>query len=394
MNGSQSVWEHINRTLKENGYYTTDQLIELAQENEFILENPYSWLKKGTKIAKGAIIRNGSRVDGSAVSIGEGTELLNAMIKGSDIVIGKNNLVNAHILSSHIKSGDNNEFYGKIELDNFEIGSDNKIIDLYGDNKKNGKFIVGNNNWIKGTKIDNRGPAIIEVGHANKLFPGLNLNCVFPYPDNEKKYYRIKIGNKNSLGRDGGGVISTSYRFESGWGGHVLIGSGVETTRGAEILGWSLMGFTFAELTNILNTDETGLKKLFKEAGLQQLEDAFNQLLNQPFNGENKRTTSLYGVTKIKRTCLVDRVQVKDDVRTLSAYLRNFIVMERCKVYFSNLSWSPKAVDETGRNEPRRVHIQDIAIEYKDINGDYPWETLSNKLTFKGYPEADYSFYE
>ena len=123
MNGSQSVWEHINRTLKENGYYTTDQLINLAQENDFILENPYSWIKKGTKIAKRAIIRNGSRVDGSNVSIGEGTELLNAMIKGSDIVIGKNNLVNAHILSSHIKSGDNNQFYGKIELDHIEIGN-------------------------------------------------------------------------------------------------------------------------------------------------------------------------------------------------------------------------------------------------------------------------------
>lgn len=408
--------EFVNKIKRDNGYYTVDELIKKSADDGFTIENPRTFVKKGAKIGKGVYIKDGARIDGLNVAVGEGTVLENTIIKGSNITIGKRNKINGDILSSNLTSGDDNVFNGKTELDNMVIGDNNQICNIFGNNK-NGTLKIGSGNWIKSVKIDNRGPEEIEIGNANELHPGLNINCLFPTPCNKEKFFKIKIGNYNSLGRDGGGVISTSYRYERKWGGPVLIGSDVDTTRGAEILGWSLMGFPAEELCKKLDKNEEELKDLFlngkNEGNLEGLKMIFEQI-SEEYRDNNygntksprvdtfeqikdrPRSTSLYGVAKIKRSCFLDKVQVKDDVRTLCSFLRNFIVAERCKVYFSGLVKSTEPGEQLDVDHLQRVEIQDRAIEDKQIHNEdhYEWSALSDKLVWKKYPSPDTAYYE
>ncbi|MFZ4526198.1 MAG: hypothetical protein ACOYOE_11825 [Chlorobium sp.] len=52
---------------------------------------------------------------------------------------------------------------------------------------------------------------------------------------------------------------------------------------------------------------------------------------------ENLNPVSLFGVVKVKRCCLIGRVQIKDDARIQCSYARDILIPERCSIFFSQV---------------------------------------------------------
>jgi hypothetical protein len=358
--GAERIIAFIAWSNFKEGYYTPDELINLALENSFNLDNPLSKIRRGTQISVGTVIKNGSIIDGSGVVIGEGSVLDKAHITASDVVVGKNNLIRGILQVGHLK-----------------IGNENKIFGLTGNNPT-GQVSIGDHNSIQDVIIENGGESsLVRISHYNNLQPGLTISNPFPNG-------RIKIGNYNRLGDGGGAVITSSYRFARGWGGAVVIGSHVEMTRGAELCGLCLAGWSPEEIEQIAGS-EAFVQKIFKDG---QITDVI-RLLERFWKVESslesaKKNVGIYGVAKLKRTCLVGRARVRDDVRTRCAYLRNVEVRERCNIYYSVIS----------PPEPIEISVNGRAVEGRSIFEDQDWKTYPTDLQQDSYPKEDYDYYE
>lgn len=353
--GSERFWAYITWSLLSAGYYSPDELIDLSLNNGFSLDNPATKIRRGTKIGHGVVIKNGTVIDGESVRIGTDSVLDKAHIIGSNITIGKKNILS-----------------GLIEPSNLEIGNGNEIRDFMGNNQ--GQMTIGDYNRIEGVNVDNSGRQFLQIGNHNELHRGLNINASFPRGT-------IRIGHYNSLGRDGGGVISTSYRFSKKWWGDVLIGSYVETTRGAEILGFSLLGWPLDK------ANERIARGLFVGSPISELVDFFGKLRKQPFEAvPGKKMISLFGVVKVKLSCLVNTVKAKDGTRIQRSFLKDIIIQERSKVYFT-------IADHTF-SEPLRVNLQDRAIEGLILDQAVDWADLPTEPQTDGYLAEDARFYD
>jgi hypothetical protein len=350
--GAARVQAYTTWSLLKEGYYSPDELIDLSLRDGFMLDNPLTKIRRGTQIGKDVIIRNGTVIEGERVSIGAATILDNAQIYGSDIRIGQRNLVDGPIRPRAIFCGD-----------------DNKIHGIMGNNE--GTVTIGNHNMVDGVNIYNPGRQRIVIGDHNELHRGLSLNCVFSQGG-------IRIGHYNSLGRDGGGVISNAYRFNRKWWGDVLIGSHVETTRGAEILGFSLIGWPLSE------QDEKLARHLFVNGPMSEVIAFFARLWEQDFEAyPQNKSVSLFGVVKAKMCCLAENVRVKDGTRIQSSFLENIFTSERCKIYFTVVEY-PSLL---------QVPVQDRAMEHLTITQPLDWAKLPVEEQTDGYRQEDTDFY-
>jgi NDP-sugar pyrophosphorylase family protein len=359
--GFERVWAYISWANQRDGYYTPDELIDLSLRNEFHLDNPLTRIRKGTKILKNAII-NGSVVEGENVIIGENTVLEQARIVGSNIEIGRSNLIRGNIL-----------------IDNLAMNDFNKVKDLQGTSPK-GKVSLGSHNIIDGLTINNGWDNPIRIGDSNLFHPGLTLNNPF-----SRGF--IYIGNGNDLGNGGGGVISSSFRYARGWGGHVVIGSNVEMTRGAEIGGFSLVGCNMETLQE-LGYSQGSLISTFSKAGPEDLLDLLEQvsqaLSESPSMMEYKKV-GLFGTVKTKRCCIIGSTRLRDDVRIQGSFLRNTEIRERCKVFYSAIYSNTSVIN---------LNISDRAIEEQRITEEATWENYPTSLVTDDYLPVDYDFYE
>src|SRR5262249_50724465 len=146
-----------------------------------------------------------------------------------------------------------NHITGQFGIGNVVVGTGNHLEDIGGAN--DGMLSIGGGNRLKGGRgaVGQGGDVII--GDSKGLFPWMSLNVPFAGG-------RIVIAYRNSLGRDGGGVISSSYRFGRKWGGDVVVGAFVETTRGAEVLGFSALGWPSQLLERDTAMSEENLVRL------------------------------------------------------------------------------------------------------------------------------------
>ncbi len=351
--GAERVLAYTAWSLLKEGYYSPDELIDLSLSHNFTLDNPIAKIRRGTQIGENVIIRNGTVIEGERVSIGAGTILDNAQISGNDLKIGPKNFVSGAFL----RPG------------NITIGSGNEIYGIFGDN--NGTLTIGNQNKIDCVNIHNPGKQHITIGNHNELHQGLSISCPFPQGN-------IRIGNYNSLGRDGGGVISSTYRFNRKWWGDVLIGSHVETTRGAEILGFSLLGWPLSK------QDEKTAQYLFVHGSIPEIITFFAKLRDQDIESlPQGKIVSLFGVVKAKMCCLAQNVKVKDGTRIQRSFLKNIFATERCKIYFTVVD-SPSLL---------QVTVQDRAMEHLVITQPIDWTQLPVEEQSDGYRKEDTDFY-
>lgn len=358
-NGAERFWAYTTWSLLKEGYYSPDELMDLSLQHGFTLDTPITKIKRGTRIDQGVVIKNGTFIDGEDISIGAGTILDGAQISGSDVTIGQSNSIS-----------------GPIRLDHLSIGSGNEIRGLSGNN--GGQVAIGNYNKIQEVNVDNPDKGVIQIGDHNQLHRGLNLNRSFQKGN-------IRIGHYNSLGRDGGGVITAAYRFNKRWWGDVLIGSHVETTRGAEILGFSLLGWPLS------SEHEQRAQELFIKGPIEEIVEFFQMLWHQdlPIEESDRRDDkkiSLFGVVKMKMSCLSGRVKIRDDTRVQSSFLKNVSIRERSKIYFTTIEHDSPTYLE--------VNLQDRAIEHMTITGPIDWASLPTEPETDGYRKEDASFYQ
>lgn len=352
--GADRVLGYMTWSLVKEGYYSPDELIDLSLREHFTLDNPYSKIRRGTRIGAGAVIKNNTTIDGERVAVGARTVLTNALVSGNDIQLGADCLVSGPIAPSNIVFGANNEIRG-----------------LLGTN--NGSVVIGNHNKIEGVSMRNPGNSRITVGDHNELCPGLNINCPFTSGD-------ITIGNYNALGRDGGGVISTAYRFTSNWWGDILIGSYVETTRGAEVLGFSMVGWPLTQ------QQENAAQHLLVHGPVSEVASLFSSVrTNELADSPADKRVSLFGVVKVKMCCLAGKIRAKDGTRIQSSYLKDIFIPERCKVYFT--------VAKSLASSPLQVTVQSRAIENEIITSNLAWEQFPTEERSDGYRAADAAFY-
>jgi hypothetical protein len=352
--GADQVLAFMTWTLVKEGYYSPNELIDLSLRGGFTLDNPYTKVRRGSRIGAGATIKNGSVIDGERVVIGPGSVLDNAQISGHDVVLGAHNTVSGSILPSNVTLGAGNEVRG-----------------LLGNNR--GTVVVGDHNRIEGVTIDNPGGRRIAIGDHNELCPGLQINALFPRGD-------IRIGNHNSLGRAGGGVVSTAYRFTHKWWGDVLVGSHVETTRGAEILGFSMMGWPLSA------QEEEWASQVFVHGPIPEVLALFAAVRDRAVPDQpGDVTISYFGVVKAKMCCLAGRVRVKDGSRVQSSFLKDVFMGERNKVYFTVVRHAQPA--------PLQVTLTDRAIENQVITGPIDWSRLPTEERSDGYRPEDARFY-
>lgn len=357
--GAERSWAYTTWALLKEGYYSPDELIDLSLRQGFTVDLSTTKIKRGAQIGKDVVIRNGSTIDGDNVIIGEGTILDQARIASSRVHVGKRNRISGDIL-----------------IGNLTIGDDNVIHGISGQNDR-GRVSIGDHNTIHEIIINNEWEQEIRIGHNNEVRPGLNLNNPFPLG-------KIKIGNYNRLGDGGGGMISSSYRFARGWAGPVIIGSYVETTRGAEIGGLSLVGWPLTELERIAG-GEKNVQTMFAKGDVRELIEFLERFWDlEPPIEPAKKSVGLFGVVKMKRGCLVARTRVRDNVSIRGAYLRDVEVRERCKIYFSSIA----------PNKPFEIGVTDRAIENMFIDQDQNWHEFPTTIKADIYPEDDYSFFE
>lgn len=351
--GAERVLAYTSWTLLKEGYYSPDELMDLSLHAGFTLDNPLSKIKRGTSIGKGAILRNGTVIEGEDISIGEGTILDNAQIHGNAIRIGEQNVV-----------------HGVVQPGNMTIGASNNIYGILGSN--DGTLVIGDHNTLSGVHIHNAGQRQIVIGNHNELHQGLSINCIFPQGN-------IRIGDYNSLGRDGGGVVSNAYRFNRRWWGDVLIGSHVETTRGAEILGFSLLGWPLSE------QDEQVAQRLFVDGPISDVAAFFAKLWEQKLETHPRgKSISFFGIVKAKMCCLTENVRAKDGTRIQSSFLKNIFAPERCKIYFTRAE-SPTLL---------QILVQDRAMERLTLTQPVDWARLPVEEQTDGYRRSDASLYE
>lgn len=363
LKGADRVWAHRNRMLQENGYYTSDELMDQADSIGFTIYDPFVRIKRSTKICTGVLIGEGCAVDGDNVVLGPETHLSNAVIRGSKVVLGSRNLIS-----------------GDIEVSNLIFGDDNVIAGISGENS--GTVQIGNSNRIGRICIKNRVDGTITIGNENELHDRLNLNVPF-------EQGAIYIGYRNSLGRDGGGVISSSYRFGRGWGGPVVIGSLVESTRGAEILGFSVLGWPLVLLEE-LGYPEEMLSNLFATCGLGNIEVWISNLLANGSSRlseytESMQPVSLFGVVKVKRCCLVGKVKIKDDTRIQCSYARDILIPERCNITYSQVIPSSHVLT---------LPSQDAILECRIVRKAADMEVLPSVSQVDEYPKEDNEYYQ
>lgn len=359
--GFERVWAYISWANERDGYYTPDELIDLSLKNEFQLDNPLARIRKGTKIMKNAVI-NGSVIDGENVTLGQNTILEQARIIGSNIEIGQSNCIRGNIL-----------------IDNLTVKDSNNIKDILGKSSK-GKVGIGSHNTIESLTINNEWDNPILIGNNNRFHPGLTLNNPFPIGF-------IFIGNSNDLGNGGGGVVSSSYRYAKGWGGHVVIGSNVEMTRGAEIGGFSLIGCS-SDILEKYGCSQENLISTFTEAEPQKLLDMFENIaksnLLESSTTEHEKV-GLFGTVKTKRCCIIGYARIRDDVRIQGSVLKNTEIRERCKVFYSAIYSDTSIIT---------LNLSDRAIEKQIIQEGVSWENYSTNLANDDYLDSDYEFYK
>jgi hypothetical protein len=360
--GAERAWAFRNRALLQGGYYTSDELIGMALEVGFTLSDPLIRVRRGTVIGRGAALLDGTTIEGVGVKIAEGAVLSRAVITGSNVSIGP---------GTHVT--------GAFAVDNVVTGDANHIEDLRGENTD--LLRIGANNRIRGVTVANPAKNRISIGDDNNLHPGLALNAPFPG-------FGVTIGHRNQLGRDGGGVVSSSYRFNMRWGGPIVIGSHIETTRGAEILGYTLIGFSSSALEALCGMAEAAIAGTFLHGPLQDLDPIF-QRAAAAMPAENtwsdEGPVSLYGTVKTKRCCVCPRTAIKDDTRLFCAYVKRAHIPERCKVFYSSIS----PPDGTALS----ISAQDIAIVRAEIREERNWGSFPTTADVDDYPATDESYF-
>jgi serine acetyltransferase len=361
--GAERVWAHRNHLLLKEGYYSSEELINRATSTGFKLYDPFTRIHRGTTLEKNVIIGDGTVIEGENVIISEGTRLNRAIILGSNVKIGPNNVVS-----------------GEIQIDNLTTGNNNTIDSISGFNR--GSLQLGSDNHIAGLQVGNAHDNRILIGNNNELWPGLSINIPF-------EHGQISIGHFNSLGRDGGGVISSSYRFGRRWYGPVCIGNHVQTTRGAEVLGFSLLGWPRDVLEKDLSRNEEELMNLFMQGNLAEISALFEDVSAYPLDAlqnftDEKHSVSLFGTVKAKRCLITSAVTVKDDTRILCAYVRDVLIPERCNIFYSSI---------VPRDEQLYIDTQDRALKEIIIDEDQDWKSLPKNAKM-AYPESDADFYQ
>jgi hypothetical protein len=361
--GANRVWAFRNRILEKNGYYTAEELIDKAEATGFMIYDPFVRIRRGTQIGTGVIISESCAVEGKGVVLGPETVLSHAVLRGSNIVFGQRNKI-----------------HGDIDVSNLVFGEDNVIDGVRGEN--NGCVLIGRGNHIGHVRLDNRVGGTITIGDGNELHDRLSVNVPF-------EGGTIYIGHGNSLGRDGGGVISSSYRFGRGWGGAVAIGCRVESTRGAEILGFSALGWPL-RLLETLGQPEEVIASLFAAGDLHQIEVWMTRLLSDGPTSLSKymqdsERVSLFGIVKVKRSCLVGKVKIKDDTRVQCTYARDILIPERCSLNYSQVMPSAHILT---------LPSQDAVLECKTVRTAGDMEGLPGKSRVDEYPEEDNSYYQ
>jgi hypothetical protein len=298
------------------------------------------------------------------------------------VLVGPETILDRAIISgNHITIGRGNRLAGTFQPDNVTIGNGNYLDGVTGIN--DGTIVIGDNNRLIGINIAVTGIGQVVVGDHNELRTGLNLNVPFGTG-------RILIGHHNSLGRDGGGVISTSYRFGRKWSRDVFIGNCVESTRGAEILGFTALGWPPALLSKDYAAEDK-LVDLFVRASLRDLaRGVFESLgagaMDALRNKVDKSTTvSLFGPAKVKRCCLCGKVTVKDDTRIQSSFVRGVLIPERCNVRYS--SFTPPA------DKILVVGLQERAFRYVAIASTQDWSKFPPATDADEYPASDAEYY-
>lgn len=364
--GAERALAVRNHFLRRNDYYTSDELIDLALSRGFELPDPLVRIRRGTQISPRAFIGDGTLIDGKDVFIGAGSRLEGAKIVGSDVVIGENNFIS-----------------GIFSIGRCRVADNNRISDLTG--KNDGIIQIGSRNEISNVNVDVAPSGLITIGAENYLHDGLNLNVPF---DGGK----IFIGFQNSLGRDGGGVISTSYRFMRGWSGDIAIGRDVQTTRGAEVLGFSLFGWPEAVVGNLLSLPIIDLQSIFSQGDLSKVSHIFDVLFKREAQAieilqanKCKGPISLFGVVKIKRTALTEDVTVKDDSKLHGVFASELRVPERCQIH--NSSFIPAA------GVPLQIRATDVHIENSKIRYQAELDQFGMESASTEYPASDEMYY-
>jgi hypothetical protein len=349
--------------LLETGFYSSDELIDLALRGGFTVTDPLMRVRRGTVIGKGVGLLDGSAVEGRSVTLAEGAVLDRAVISGSDIVIGPGTRV-----------------IGTFALDRVTVGTGNVIEGLSGSNR--GTIRIGANNSLRGVTFQNGDGNAITLGDENKLYPGLSVNAPFPGGS-------VRIGHRNELGRDGGGVVSSSYRFDKGWGGPVLIGSFVETTRGAEVLGYSLLGYPTPLIESMCGLSEAALAAAFVAGDLGALDQVFDRVARDfpttELVGRAVGRVSLFGTVKAKRCCVCPNTSARDDTRLLCAYVRDSKIAERCNIFYSSLRPFPGSM--------LSVSSQDVSIVQMELTEGRDWDAFPRSANVDNYPRADEVYY-
>ena len=361
--GPERVWAYRNYILVSQGFLSSDELIDMALAEGFMVENPFTKVRRGSRISKGVFLSDRAAIEGQDVSVGADTVIAGA-IRGDNV---------------HFGSG--NQVLADIDIGNLRTGAGNRITGLRGDNQ--GGLVVGDHNAIASVSVTNRSKDPIVVGDHNELCPGLSLNVPFSGG-------RIMIGDYNSLGRDGGGVVSSSYRFGRKWNGCTIIGSRVETTRGAEVLGFSILGWPLNQLLRVTGKDEADLIRLVVEGSLKDLTEelvakilASNAESNQQ-EGKSE-TVSLFGPVKVKRCILAGKVTLKDDTRTQNAYVRDALLPERSKIFYSSIVGAPEEIIT--------VSVQDRAFDNVAVRQHLAWQDFPTVVKCDEYPLSDCEFY-
>ncbi len=364
--GAERALAVRNHFLRRNDYYTSDELIDLALSRGFELPDPLVRIRRGTQISPGAFIGDGTLIDGKDVVIGVGSRLDGAKITGNDVVVGENNFIS-----------------GRFSIDRCRVADNNRILDLTGKNE--GIIQIGSRNEISNVNVDVAPSGLITIGAENHLHDGLSLNVPFSGG-------RLFIGFQNSLGRDGGGVISTSYRFMRGWSGDIAIGRDVQTTRGAEVLGFSLFGWPEAVVENLLSLPISDLHSIFSQGDLSEISNVFDPIFRQETRAIEllqrnmcKGAISLFGVVKIKRTALTEDVTVKDDSKLHGVFASELRIPERCQVH--NSSFMPAA------GVPLQIRATDINIENALIRYQAELDQFGMERASTEYPDSDEMFY-
>jgi len=328
--------------LLDGGFYTGAQLAKMAATQGFSVENPFDVkIRVGTLVGENSVIGSGTVITGKHVCLGPNTIISGTTIEGNNITLGNaNELRNVVIKQGNITIVDGNVFNGT------------QIFPQTG-NHMDANLSIGNNNVFGRTNIHNETGGTIDIGSNNQFGDNGQIRSVFAG--------NIHIGNWNSLMMDGGGVISTSYNFGNHWGGDIVIGYGVATKRGAELLGFGAYGITgemmkralieggfggsyeidaldFGNINNVKSVLEEKIVKGTPEDVLRVLA-SIRATIWIPNDKPSGSTVLIVGAAKPKASIIMgetDRTtEIRDSARIQhSAIMPGTDVYEGCKVYF------------------------------------------------------------